>query len=98
MISIYCNTCDVGLETETDMDGIRVTLCKGCWELKEENHKTALKEKEEEVNMLRQEEVDDLQEKLDEAMKKIIDIEGISAVYDNDYEVPMNMVITKPQS
>ena len=90
MIDIYCNTCDAGLETETDMDGIRVTLCRGCWELKEKNHKIAFEEKEEEI--------DDLQEKLDELMKKVIGIEGITAVYDNDYEVPMNMVITKPQS
>ena len=98
MIGVYCNTCDKALETETDLEGIRVTLCRGCWELKEKNHKTALEEKEEEVNMLRQEEIDDLQEKLDEVMKKIIGIEGISAVYDNDYEAPLNMVVTTPQS
>ena len=90
-IGVQCKTCFNGLEVYTNSEGIIVTLCLTCLATKERHHIEQIAE----MERARKGEMQTYQDEIDDLKKRIVGHEGIAAVYELNFEVPPNMVITK---
>ena len=91
IIKIQCSKCDTDLEGFWIEGHIEIRACSKCVEDRDKQHTEQIAE----METSRKGEMQTYQDEVDDLKKRIVEYEGITAVYDLNFQVPPNMVITE---